>query len=123
MSRIIRVEMRVWISRTVASEPFPRADLMGSSKRPANAIPYMTRAILFPTSMVAIYLEGCLRKYETIPERNFCCLRSISIRNLLDETKAISIPEKKAEKTMEIRMRIISANIFFLGSSDAHVSS
>lgn len=34
-------------------------------------------------------------------------LRSISKRNLLDETKAISMPEKKAEKAIVIRICII----------------
>lgn len=44
---------------------------------------------------------------ESIREFMLWLLRSISKRNLLDETKAISMPEKKAEKAIVIRICII----------------
>ena len=40
-------------------------------------------------------------------------LRSISKRSLLDETKAISIPEKNAENAIEISICIISPIVWY----------
>jgi len=67
----------------------------------------MTSAILFPTSMVAIKREGCFVKKLTSAANAFFCFLSISVLSLLEETKAISIPEKNAEKITETRMGMI----------------
>ncbi len=67
-------------------------------------IPYITREILLPTSMVAMNSPGLLVKNEIILEPKAPCFLSSSIRSLLDEIKAISIPEKKAEKRIETNM-------------------
>jgi len=62
--------------------------------------------------MVAINLDGCLLKKLTMPAKAFFCFLSISTLSLLEETKAISIPEKKAEKNIETSIRVISCRKF-----------
>lgn len=66
----------------------------------------MTNAMLLPTSMVEMKLFGLRRKQAMMPEVIPGFL-SISKRSLSTETKAISIPEKKAEKAMVINKRIM----------------
>ena len=67
-------------------------------------MPYMTSAILFPTSIVAIYWPGFEANMDMSLDPKTSCFLSSSMRSLLDETNAISIPEKKAEKTRDINM-------------------
>ena len=55
--------------------------------------------MLLPTSIVEIKLLGLLKKIDKIFEE-IPLLFSISNLNLSTETKAISIPEKKAEKAI-----------------------
>ena len=62
--------------------------------------------MLFPTNMVEIKLLGLLKKMDRIREVRLWSLRSISKRSLFEDTKAISMPEKKAEKAIEIRICI-----------------
>lgn len=57
--------------------------------------------MLFPTSIVEIKLFGLRKKQERMPDVT-PGFRSISKRSLSTETKAISIPEKKAENAMVI---------------------
>ena len=54
--------------------------------------------MLFPSSMVAINREGFLTTLESIFDETPPNSPSSLTCNLLAETKAISIPEKKAEK-------------------------
>ena len=63
--------------------------------------------MLFPTSMVEMKLFGFLKKMERMRVVMLSSLRSISNRSLLAETKAISIPEKNAEKAIVIRICMI----------------
>ena len=66
----------------------------------------MTMTTLFPTSMVVIYMP----ELETNRSINaWAILLSdllISIRNLFEATKAISIPEKKADNKRQINMTV-----------------
>lgn len=85
---------------------------MGCWSSFAIKIPKKTRAILFPTNTKAINPEGLLTKREIIfPERKPLFLSS-SIRNLFDDTKAISIPEKKAENNSETIIITIYVTMF-----------
>jgi hypothetical protein len=59
----------------------------------------MTNAILFPTKIVVIYCPEWREKRPAIYEKSGLRLFSISSFSLFDEIKAISIPEKKAEKS------------------------
>ena len=61
--------------------------------------------MLFPTNMVEINSFGFLKKIDRIREV-IPPLRSISKRSLSTETKAISIPEKKAEKAIVMSKEI-----------------
>ena len=64
----------------------------------------MTKAILFPTRVVAINFEGFsvifAKAEETIPG----CLICKANRTRLEDTKAISIPEKKADSIKQPKM-------------------
>jgi hypothetical protein len=92
------VEIIVFTISTRRSEPKRgvRTGLSNLEKK----IPYITRAMLFPTSMVAIYCPGFLVKNLRITELNSPCLISSSRRNLFEEIKAISMPEKNAENNI-----------------------
>ena len=52
-------------------------------------------------------LLGCSKKVEARRELKPLCERSISKRSLLLETKAISMPEKKAEKAKVMMMYVM----------------
>ena len=54
--------------------------------------------------MVAMYWPGFEVKMEISLDPKAPCFLSSSMRSLLDETNAISIPEKNAENTREINM-------------------
>lgn len=70
---------------------------------------------MLPTSMVAIYSdELCVTIFST-PELNGEDCLSLSGRNLLAETKAISIPEKKAESKMAISIMVIKNILVYQG--------
>ena len=73
----------------------------GVSRVPSNLEknnPYITSAMLLPISMVAMYWPGLLVNVLIIRDPETPCFRSSSIRSLFEVTKAISIPEKNAEK-------------------------
>lgn len=73
----------------------------------------MTRAILLPINMVAINLEGFFVNRDSTFARKSSCFFAISIWILLAEIKAISIPEKKAEKNKEaIIMTMVISTIY-----------
>ena len=71
----------------------------------------MTKVILLPKSMVAIKREGFLVTFcntrDEIPSCNF----SISKKIRLEETKAISIPEKNAER---IKPKIMTKSVVII---------
>ena len=56
--------------------------------------------MLFPTSIVEMKLLGLWKKMDRIREVRLFSLRSISKRSLLEDTNAISMPEKNAENAM-----------------------
>ena len=59
----------------------------------------MTNAILLPKSNIAIKCDSSLKKVPKILPFNVPLERSSSTFSRLEEIKAISIPEKKAENT------------------------
>jgi len=63
----------------------------------------ITKAILFPISILARKLDSSLEKTAIVLEINDPEDLSNSNFNLFDETKAISTPEKKAEKSKVMR--------------------
>ena len=95
--RIKAVEINVFTISRRRSDPMngSRAGLIISAK----TRPYITRATLLPISIVAIYWPGLSVNILSIPEPNTWCFLSSSILRRLDVTKAISIPEKNAERT------------------------
>ena len=60
--------------------------------------------MLLPTNIAPMNLEGLFKKFEIIFAKKSPCLPSSSIFSLFADTKAISIPEKKAEKTSVLRI-------------------
>ena len=62
----------------------------------------MTRAILLPTNIVAIKLDSSLVNIEIVLETNDDEDLSNSNFNLFEDTNAISMPEKKAERSKVI---------------------
>ncbi len=60
--------------------------------------------MLFPSSNAPINLDELLLKKEMILADSRPLLLSISILRVLELTKAISIPEKKAERMSVIKM-------------------
>ena len=74
-------------------------------------IPYITNAMLFPTSIVEMKLLGLWKKMDRIREVRLFSLRSISKRSLLEDTNAISMPEKNAENAM---VMMICMRIFMI---------
>lgn len=70
----------------------------------AIKIPYITRAILLPISIVTIYCPGYRESREIIFELKEPSFLYNSILSLLDDTYAISIPEKNAENRTDMIM-------------------
>jgi hypothetical protein len=100
--RIMVVEIKVFTISIRRSEP-----RNGESRFPRileNTRPYITRAKLFPISIVAMYWPGLSVKSLIIFDPNTPCFLSSSILSRFEVTNAISIPEKNAE-------RIIARNI------------
>jgi hypothetical protein len=64
----------------------------------------MTNAKLLPISIVAIYWPGLSVKSLIILDPNTPCFLSSSMRSLLEAIKAISIPEKNADRIMARRI-------------------
>jgi hypothetical protein len=58
-----------------------------------------------------MYCDGFLENIFNIPDGNTCCFLSSSIRSLLADTKAISIPEKKADNRRVVIM--IKNNVIY----------
>ena len=73
--------------------------------------------MLFPISIVAINFEGLAVILVNKSERKPPCFFSISMCILLDDTKAISIPEKNAENNKLKTMIRVSEDmvIIYLG--------
>ena len=69
-------------------------------------------------SIVPMKREGCWLKFAIILALKISCFALSSKYNLFEETKAISTPEKKAEKTIEAMMPMIWAlsKLILLGS-------
>ena len=57
--------------------------------------------MLLPTSKALMNLDGLVRKLATIEPESDPRFLSTSTLNRLAETKAISIPEKKADNTRQ----------------------
>ena len=74
-------------------------------------MPYITKATLFPISIDIIKLLGFSVNFETILLAKLPCSLSRKIFNLLDETNAISIPEKKADRIKVIIIIIYAVDI------------
>ena len=72
----------------------------------------ITKAILFPISILARKLDSSLEKTAIVLEINDSEDLSNSNFNLFDETKAISIPEKKAENK-SVTITIVTIDIFY----------
>ena len=64
----------------------------------------MTSEILLATSILAMNREGDLTKFQIILAEKLPWLRSNSILSLLDDKKAISLPDENAEKRRVIIM-------------------
>ena len=77
----------------------------------------MTKALLLPINIVVINQAGLSVKKDKIRALISPLLLSNLILSLLEEIKAISIPEKKAEHAKESSNKsIVSTVIYFLGS-------
>ena len=76
-----------------------------NSKICAISIPYTTKAILFPISILTIKFDSCFVKMEIIFEVKLLDFLSSSNFNLLADIKAISMPEKKADNKRVIIIR------------------
>ena len=82
-------------------------------------IPYITNDMLFPTNIEAINSEGLSVHFFKNLELKPVCFFCISKNSLFEETKAISRPEKKAERKRDdiIIISIVSIiyfeNIYF----------
>src|SRR4249920_3519886 len=80
-------------------------------------MPNRTRATVFPISVVPINAEGFFKNLDIMMPHVWPRLPCSSICNLLDDKKAISIPEKKKENTRDAKMkgkRPVSMSYFFL---------
>ena len=75
----------------------------------------MTSAILFPTKVVAMNFEGFLVMFAKADETRPGCLICNAKRTLFEETKAISIPEKKADSIKQPKMINSSEVIYDFG--------
>lgn len=82
------------------------------SNNSAISKPYITKAILFPISIFTIKRDSSFVKIDMILEVKLLDFLSNSNFNLLDETNAISIPEKKAENNS---VRIIKVKYIYCG--------
>mgnify|MGYP001578756707 CR=1 FL=1 len=89
------VEIIVWVNNNKNEDEIFWRNGCNSS---VIEIEKITKAILLPISIVAIKLDSSLEKIAIVLEINESEFLSNSNFNLFDETKAISIPEKKAEK-------------------------
>jgi transcription antitermination factor NusA-like protein len=68
------------------------------------AKPYRTNETLLPSSIAVINRDGFFNSLEKNRKAYIPLFLSTSIFNLLAEIKAISIPEKKAEKIKDRRI-------------------
>ena len=104
--RIINVEINVCIVTTYMSELIivGSSDFKIGSSILAITEPYNTNAILFPISIVPKNVEGSFINLEIINADNVPFFLSSSILNLLEVKKAISTPEKNADKINETKI-------------------
>jgi hypothetical protein len=73
----------------------------------------MTNVILLPTNIAAINLEGLSVNLLRIFDEKLSCIFSIPKNILLEDTNAISIPEKKAERIKQVMMIPISISLIY----------
>jgi hypothetical protein len=92
MIKIRAVEIIILIRRINISDTM-KEDNIAPSKSEKERIK-ITRAKVFPMSIVAMYWPGLLVNSLSILEPNKPCFLSSSIRSLFDATNAISMPEK-----------------------------
>ena len=108
--RITIVEIIVWVNNNKNEDDI--TCLRNGSKSWVIEIEKITKAILFPISIVAIKLDSYLEKIAIVLEINESEALSNSNFNLFEETKAISIPEKKAENK-SVTITIVIVDIFY----------
>ena len=84
------------------STPAPVETLKKFESSQIHPILKITNAILLPISIASIKLDSSLEKIDKILEKKDPDFLSNSNFSLLEETKAISIPEKKAERNIVI---------------------
>jgi hypothetical protein len=105
-TRMSIVEITVWISK-IQKAVFKitgKVVIKSGSKASAIAIPNITSAMLLPNNIDPINRVGILFSSDKILPDTRPLFLSTSIFSLLELIKAISEPEKNAEKT---RLRII----------------
>lgn len=104
------VEIIVWVNNNKNEDDI--TSLRNGSKSLVIEIEKITKAILFPISMLAIKLDSSLEKIAIVLEINESEDLSNSNFNLFEEIKAISIPEKKAENK-SVTITIVIVDIFY----------
>lgn len=104
VTKIISVETTILTSNNNPDDFIPLNIGVNVS---AISIPYTTNAMLLPRSIVPMNLDGCLVIILNANPRGDDRLASNSSLSLLAVIYAISIPEKKAENTIEISIMII----------------
>jgi hypothetical protein len=100
--RMIAVERIVFIIRIRRSES--NKGVRNAPSILENTKPYITREKLLPISIVAIYWPGLSVKSLIILDPKTPCFLSSSILSLFEATKAISMPEKKADNIIARRI-------------------
>ena len=103
------VEIIVWVNNNKNEDEISWRNGCISS---VIEIEKITKAILFPISMLAIKLDSSLEKIAIVLEINESEDLSNSNFNLFEEIKAISIPEKKAENK-SVTITIVIVDIFY----------
>ena len=104
------VEIIVWVNNNKNEDDI--TSLRNGSKSLVIEIEKITKAILFPISMLAIKLDSSLEKIAIVLEINESEDLSNSNFNLFEEIKAISIPEKKAENK-RVTITMVTVDIFY----------
>ena len=100
------VEMKVANKSNIYLCSWKYGSSIGCRNFSSIKIEYITKAVLLPTSVVLINLEGVFTKGDNIFAEKLPCLFLSSILNLFAEINAISIPEKKAQ-AMRVKNMII----------------
>ena len=103
------VEIIVWVNNNKNEDDIFWRNGSNSS---VIEIEKITKAIVLPISILAIKLDSSLEKIAIVLEINESEDLSNSNFNLFEETKAISIPEKKAENK-SVTITIVIVDIFY----------